>query len=395
MKQANGDPSQLLGRLAAGIDDIIEAEMSSALETVSDSGVSPRGELADTDMPLLLGRSFVAGMTGRLRVRGPQVEKAVYFEAGLPVMASSDSPTDRMSAMLAREGAITAQQREEAEKIVDATGRKMGAVLVDMGLLRTDELLPAVRRHYESIISSMFSWSTGHWQIDLGVTAGPDRTRLLRHPATLVREGLMLAYSADRLMPRLGSGKNVFSLDRSGSAADLVAHVLSDPSESRVPLLFDGVRSLEEVVRASGLRDSAVLQIALTLSCFGALLPADAPSSRDAGRLTVRDIRLDRARVLARHALATEGDYFQVLGVDREANAGDVRRAHARLVKELAPETLGPDLSHELKVQISLIREVLDEGLRVLTTPTVRSAYEFNLAHGPDATDAQDPVAEG
>jgi hypothetical protein len=395
MKQGNGDPSQLLGRLAAGIDDIIEAEMSSALETVSDGGASPRGALADTDMPLLIGRSFVAGMTGRLRVRGFQSETAVYFESGLPVMASSDASSDRMSAMLAREGAITAEQREEAERMVDVTGRKMGAVLVDMGLLRTDELLPAVRRHYESIILSAFSWSRGHWQIDPGVTAGPDRTRLLRHPATLVREGLSVGYSIERLTARLGSGKNVFSLDRSGSASDLLVHVLTDPSESRVPLLFDGVRSLEEVARASGLRDSAVWQIALTLSCFGALLPADASSNRDVGRLTVRDIRLDRERVLARHALAVEGDYFQVLGVDREANSGDVRRAHARLVRDLLPETLGPDLSHELKAQIVLIREVLDEGLRVLTTPAVRSAYEFNLAHGPDAADTQDPSTEG
>jgi hypothetical protein len=395
MKQGDANPGQLLGQLAAGIDDIIEAEMSSALETVADNGVSPRGELADTDMPLLVGRSFIAGMTGCLRVRGPQGEKAVFFEAGLPVMASSDSSSDRMSAMLAREGAITASQRAEAEKVVDATGRKMGAVLVDMGLLRTDELLPAVRRHYESIIMSVFSWVHGHWQIDPGVTAGPDRTRLLRHPATLVREGLSLGYPTDRLRARLGSGRNVFSLERSGSSSDLLDHALIDPSESRVPLLFDGVRSLEEVARASGLRDLTVWQIALTLSCFGALSPADTSSIRDAGRLTVRDIRLDRERVLARHTLAIDGDYFQVLGVDREASSGDVRRAHSRLVNELLPETLGPDLSHELKAQIALIREVLDEGLRVLSTPTVRSAYEFNLAHGPDAADAQNPSAEG
>ncbi len=394
MKQHSGDPSQLLGRLAAGIDDIIEAEMSSALETVVDSGGSPRGELTDTDMPLLLGRVFLSGMTGRLRVLGARVEKAVYFESGLPVMGASDSPTDRMSAMLAGEGVITAQQREEAERTVDATGRKMGAVLVDMGLLRTDELLPAVRRHYESIILSLFAWRQGHWQIDPGVTAGPDRTRLLRHPATLVREGLSLGYPLDRLTARLGSGKNVFALERSGDAADLLAHVLTEACEARVPLLFDGVRSLEEVTRASGLRDSAVWQIAFTLSCFGALLPADAASAREAARLTVRDIRIDRERVLARHALAVEGDYFQVLGLDRQANAGDVRRAHARLVGELLPETLGPELSHELKAQIALIREVLDEGLRVLTTPAVRSAYEFNLAHGPDAADPQDPSTE-
>jgi len=54
---------------------------------------------------------------------------------------------------------VSPQQQGEVEKIIDATGRKVGAVLVDMGLLRSDELLPAVRRHYESIILTLFSWS--------------------------------------------------------------------------------------------------------------------------------------------------------------------------------------------------------------------------------------------
>ncbi|HEY5282820.1 MAG TPA: hypothetical protein VIM14_08530, partial [Polyangia bacterium] len=49
------------------------------------------------------------------------------------------------------------------------------------------------------------------------------------------------------------------------------------------------------------------------------------------------------------------------------------------------PETLGPELWHEQRQHIDTIREVLDEALRVLSTPALRSAYEFNLAHGPDA----------
>lgn len=61
-----------------------------------------------------------------------------------------------------------------------------------------------------------------------------------------------------------------------------------------------------------------------------------------------------------------------------------MRRAHARMCKEIAPENLGPELWHELKEQVETLREVLDEGLRILCTPTLRSAYEFNLAHGPD-----------
>jgi hypothetical protein len=369
MKPSNEDPTRLLGRLAESIDGILDAEMSNALQNLAGSGPVSGGALVDRDMPLLLGRAFVDGMTGRLRLRNEDIEKSVYFEAGLPVMASSEDAADRMLAMLVRESTIEQRQYEETVRVVDATGRKVGSVLVDLGFLRSDELLPAVRRHYESIILSLFSWTSGHWQIDPGVTAGPDRTRLMR----------------------LGAGRNVFLLDNSTSAADVTAQVVTERAELRVPMLFDGVHSLEDVARASELPEASVLRIALTLYCFGALRPVEADGEGLGGiRPGVRDLEIERERVRARYGLANESDYFTVLGVDRFADTNEVRRAHTRLCKEIAPENLGPELWHELKEQVETIREVLDEGLRILCTPSLRSAYEFNLAHGPDVDNSPD-----
>jgi hypothetical protein len=390
MATVNEDLSQLLGRLAAGIDDVIDSEMSTALEVVGEAAPTAAGNLAEIGLPVLMGRTFSEGTTGRLRIWQEQVEKNVYFEAGLPVMAASNDVADRMLAMLVRERAVSPAQREEVEKVVDASGRKVGGVLVDMGLLRSDELLPAVRRHYESVILSLFGWSAGLWQIEPGMTAGPERTRLLRHPAALVREGLACGYAIEKIATHVGSGKNLFALDTSGTSADVVRQMLADPAEARVPLLFDGVRSLDEVARSSGLPDAAVWQIAFALLCFGALRPASSGSGANQGlHIGVRDLQIARERVVARHALAQEGDYFQVLGVDGQADASEIRRAHQRLVRECSPEVLGPELAHELKEALETIREVLDEGLRILATPSLRAAYQGNLPAGAGAQAAQ------
>jgi hypothetical protein len=386
MAPVNEDLSRLLGRLAAGIDDVIEAEMSTALEAMADEGPPSAGALVEIGLPVLMGRIFSDGTTGRLRIWQEPVEKSVYFEAGLPVMAASNDVADRMLAMLVRERVVSASQRDEVEKIVAASGRKVGGVLVDLGFLRSDELLPAVRRHYESIVLSLFAWTAGLWQIEPGMIAGPERTRLLRHPAALVREGLARGYSAEKIAAHVGSGKNLFALDASGTSADVVKQMLADATEARVPSLFDGVRSLDEVARSSGLPDATVWQIAFALSCFGALRPARSGAGANQGlRFGVRDLQIARERVWTRQALAQQGDYFQVLGVDRQADATEIRRAHQRLLRECSPEALGPELAHELKTALETIREVLDEGLRVLSTPALRAAYELNLAPEPEA----------
>jgi hypothetical protein len=58
MKPSNEDSTRLLGRLAENIDGILDAEMSTALQKLVDDGPIAGGDLADRDLPLLLGRAF-------------------------------------------------------------------------------------------------------------------------------------------------------------------------------------------------------------------------------------------------------------------------------------------------------------------------------------------------
>lgn len=400
-----------LRRVAATIDDALDAEMLAALRTVgadpppaaapakAPTGADPvgawleeatrsvaaipaetvpaeTGDLGDTDMAMLLGRLYLQGFTGRLSARRSGVRKLVYFEAGRPVFAVSNSPEDRLVEMLARAGKLSTAEYQTATRAADETGRRMGALLVDLGVLKSSELLPAIRRHYDEIVLSLFRWTAGAWTLERDVLANVNQTRLLAHPAALVGEGLRGWYPEGRIEARLGGPENVLRAVLRGRAADLVPALVPSAEECHVPLLLDGVRPLSAVAQAAGLPQAAVNRVAYALSLFGMLVPAGdavAVTAADAGN--VRDLEIERERVRTRHAFAVDGDYFQVLGVARDASNQEVRRAYDRLRAECDPESVGPVIAREMSGQLETIRCTLEEAVRVLDSPRLRAAY--------------------
>ena len=87
-----------------------------------------------------------------------------------------------------------------------------------------------------------------------------------------------------------------------------------------------------------------------------------------------------RAALLARYALVEEGDYFQVLGLPRDASADDARRAADRIALELAPAAIDPALAGELGDKLAAVREVVGEAGRVLGDEQLRSRYQSHLS---------------
>jgi len=87
-----------------------------------------------------------------------------------------------------------------------------------------------------------------------------------------------------------------------------------------------------------------------------------------------------RASLLARYALVEEGDYFQILGIARDASVADIQIAHDRIARELAPDAIDPALVSELGEKLDAIREVVGEALRVLRDEDLRPRYSKHLS---------------
>jgi len=294
--------------------------------------------------------------------------------------------------MLIRHGRFSAEQIASCGAEVASSGRRMGAVLVDRSLIKGSELSLLVRRHYENIIYSLFSWERGAWNLGADNSASAEKILLSQHPAALILEGIRRKYSAERALAGLGGPDRVLRLRLTSGASDLLEKMGIGSEERNLVLLFDGVRTLGEIRALTGAPPERLYGVAWALFVLERLDATDAPGTdpwSDVGRsggpgagdgaARARDAAIDRALVLSRHALVVEGDYFQILGVSRDASAQEIRRAHEVLASELAPEALHPTVAAELAAELGEIRVVLAEAARLMTNDRLRRQYRDAL----------------
>jgi hypothetical protein len=350
---------------------------------VRERGLPDSGEIVRgvSDAAMILARMFAITFTGRVGFRKDDVEKVVYFDQGRPVFASSNEPGDRMGELLVREGKITASQYERCQVVVAQSGRRMGEILVDFGYLKRRELLPAVRRHVEDIVYSLFGWDRGHYHVTSDVNASAERIRLSRHPASLVLEGIRRKLDRTTLEKVLGPASTVIEVpDRERLGGILNTGDLA--AEERTALTaFDGQADLAAVARVTAVDIADVLPLAWGLCVLGLANArrAEVEIEESTALVGETDLAIDRERVRARWQLVTEADYFALLGVRRDATAFEIRRAYQSARRDFAPDGFPTDLRRELARELEDIASVLDEAFRVLRDDRLRNTYLSNL----------------
>jgi len=374
---------------AAQAYEVREAMTSSGSwdSQVRERGLPDRGAIVrgSSDAAMLLARMFAQGATGRIGFRRDDVEAIVYFDRGRPVFASSNEPRDRMGELLLREGKITASQYDRCQAVVIASGRRMGEILVDLGYLKRRELLPAVRRHVEDIVYSLFGWERGTYHVTFDPQPSAERIRLSRHPAALILEGIRRKLDRTTLERLIGPMSTVIEV-RDRERLGGIVHMGDLSAEERGALAaFDGQADLAQVARVAGVDIADVLPFAWGLCVLGLATArrADTEVPDDSTALVGEtDLAIDRERVRARWQLVTDADYFALLGVRRDATGFEIRRAYQSARRDFAADCFPSDLRRELARELDDIAHVLDEAFRVLRDDHLRQTYLANLIDG-------------
>jgi len=252
-----------------------------------------QGPLWEGVLPVVLRRIYVRRRTGELTLRHEHELRRVTFQGGNIAYAATNAREDRMGEMLVRLGRISEADLKRATGFVLRDGKRLGAVLVELGILDQAGLREVLAVHVDTVLSRALSWPDGEYEFREGtpVPAGGGETTLPFSTGDLILRASRAVQDPDVVRYNLGDMGRVVSVSSdpllrfqrlnlspadalvvsaaSGSltARQIVERVALEPDEARLSLF--------------ALLNTGILEYPERTGAFPALpkrLPAVAPS---------------------------------------------------------------------------------------------------------------------
>ncbi len=336
--------------------------------------------LGPGDAAHALAQLIAARITGSLALENADGVRRVVVREGDLISAASGLESETLLAFLGVSGELPRETIDRLAGKVPPFGRHAGAALIANGHLRQDQLWPVLRAHAEWVIGRAIGVSSGTAALEAeppGRLRGEPSVFGGATGAEVYLEVVRRVVSPDLAVQRLGGLGARLSF---GSNASMLAECALEMS-LRERIERNSGETVGGMIGASPEADLASVLYGLT--ALGVLetlraVPGPRPTPTPGGAGEAPDA-LDsdavRARVRARMQLVEEGDYFELLGVSREATGYEVRRAFLELRRAFEPtRILTPEVA-DLRTEIETITFVLDEAYEILRDSARRERY--------------------
>ncbi|MBN2494182.1 MAG: response regulator [Deltaproteobacteria bacterium] len=388
---------------------------------------SRRGTLRSVSFPELLSQFYAEKADGALLLKKGKLKKIVYVKNGYPVFIKSNLLNECLGKIMVRERMITEQECEESIESMKETKRQQGTVLIDMGCISPHNLQYALELQLQVKLFDLFSWDDGEYQYNPKGSAPPATVSLEGTTAALIYEGIRQKYKLERLKRILDDSLDDFVVPSPDPLFRFQDMDLDPEEEGYVSRLMKGDLRLREVLDL-GIDKETVYRIVYSLKCAGMVkfqkepdasscdeeqepppVPPAPPSKpkeekkptpppiqgrlsesggipvptlSDLGRSTALSPEERNIREQLAHQVAEtrKKDYFEILGVSKNASRAEIKKAYFSLAKQFHPDRLYASASAEIRNLAEELFNLISAAHDVLSDDPQRQQYEENLS---------------
>ncbi|MEK6325107.1 MAG: DnaJ domain-containing protein [Acidobacteriota bacterium] len=336
-----------------------------------------QGQLGEKLVPDLIREIAQKSSSGLLRLSLGKAIKAIFFESGAPTFAISNLTNEQLDHKLMTEELVTVEQLERAKERAGKAHR-LGPALVEMGLLEDGQMRKLVCDQVMGIILSIFEWTRGDYSFDERIRAAHEVTLGLSAADALLegaRHAADIPEVAEAIVPR---DAVVLRPKTTGLRIDSGRLI---PLESYILSRIESPTSVREVGELSGLVDVDAHRAVCALVAAGFLKVLDHDKGEEDPATREAEESLERFRedVIRRLHFFTSADYYEVLGVTRQATTAEIKTAYYDLAKKYHPDRYHQRDSGNLRNKLEALFASITQAYETLSQPAQRAAYDEKI----------------
>lgn len=357
---------------------------------------SPTGNIKDLTIPWLFQDLCKGRRTGTAIFEQGAAIMKVFFKQGDIIFASSNIDDDTMGEFLLRTGKITQDQRNKSSEIIHKTGKKLGAVLFELGALTPQDLVAQVKFQVKQNILNLLRWGRGRYRFEDGLLPGAEIVPLHMSTVSLILEGVRdLDWQEIRKsLPPLNT-----VIRRVANPAALFQSSHLDPGERTVLSLMSDNSSIQDICGLSNLGDlktlsSTYILLALRMAVTGEIKEQkEKEFTFQAERETFAAEESKQPDPTAEALVTREmlqnaydsldmQDYYEMLGVGHGATPQDIKKAYLHLAKLYHPDRHADPRLGDMKQKLEKLFVGINDAYNILSVKEKRDQYNLDLASG-------------
>src|SRR4030043_2044717 len=187
--------------------------------------------------------------SGTLIISAPMFTKKTYLVKGDAIFASSTNEDDRLGEMLIKAGKITLEQYDASVELLKKTGKRQGAILVELGYLTPKELFWGVKYQVREIIYSIFQLEDAEYEFLEGEIPAQEVITLKMSMGNLIYEGVKRIDNWTRIKNELPNADFVLKL--SNDPVTLFQDIELGQQDRKMLSIIDGVKTIKELISSS------------------------------------------------------------------------------------------------------------------------------------------------
>ncbi len=226
-----------------------------------------QGSLREASLPDVIQLLFLGRRTGRLALADRQRHASIWFEEGWITYASIVNRRDRLGEVLVKSGAVSAEELEAALTVqASEPSRRIGDLLVSRGAISPADLRRYMRTHVEEALYALFTWSTGTFTFEAGITPDADERVGRFSPEAILLEGARRVDEWSLIERKIPSFDIILAPE---PAQDKSVDLAFTETQRRILPLLDGKRDLRQVIDETALADFTACQAVYGLLTAG------------------------------------------------------------------------------------------------------------------------------